>query len=191
MEFRRNHSEAARAPNQANAVELIELFYERIYAFLRRLTANDADAADLTQRTFSRVWQKISTFAGRSSPGSWIHSIAYHLYLDWRRTDRHTELRPDDWWAARPATGGNPDQIVAEQDLQATIYSLVDSLHADLRDTIHLHYYQELTLQETAEAMGVALSTVKYRKQQALAELQKKLSSPDLPLKPSSTSKLI
>src|SRR5947207_7967532 len=149
--------------NQPKAVELIELFYERIYGFLRRLTSNDADAADLTQRTFSRVWQKLPTFAGRSSPGSWIHSIAYHLYVDWRRTDRHTEVRSDAWWAARPATESAPDEIVARQDLQAAVYACVDALHPDLRDTIHLHYYQELTLQETADAMHVALSTVKYR----------------------------
>src|SRR5258708_7941902 len=94
---------------QPKAFELIELFYERIYGFLRRLTANDADAADLTQRTFSKVWQKLPTFAGRSSPSSWIHSIAYHLYVDWRRSDRRTEVRPDAWWAACPAPESAPD----------------------------------------------------------------------------------
>ena len=180
---------AAGRTNQPKAVEVIEVFYERIYAFLRRLTANDSDAADLTQRTFSRVWQKLPSFAGRSSLGSWIHRIAYHLYVDWRRTDRHTEIRSDAWWAACPAADAEPDEIVARQDLQAAVYAYVDSLHPDLRDTIHLHYYQELTLQETAETMGVALSTVKYRKHQALMELQKKLSSPGTLLKSSSISK--
>jgi len=180
---------ATQRPNQPKPVELIELFYERIYAFLRRLTGNDEDAADLTQLTFSRVWQKLPTFAGRSSPGSWIHSIAYHLYVDWRRSDGHTEVRPDDWWAARPATESKADEIVAREDLQATVYASVDALPPDLRDTIHLHYYQDLTLQETADAMDVALSTTKYRKHQALAELHKKLSVAETLLKPSSTSK--
>lgn len=49
----------------------------------------------------------------------------------------------------------------------------VDRLETDLRHTVHLHYYQGLTLQETADAQGVATSTVKYRLRQALAELQK------------------
>ena len=56
--------EKARCGDQAAAARLIELFYERIYAFLRRLAANDADAADLTQRTFGRVWQALPSFAG-------------------------------------------------------------------------------------------------------------------------------
>jgi DNA-directed RNA polymerase specialized sigma24 family protein len=44
-----------------------------------------------------------------------------------------------------------------------------------------LHYYQELTLQETADAQGVATSTVKYRLRQALAELQKQLNENRIP----------
>ena len=159
------------------ATELILLFYDRVYAFLRRLAANDADAADLTQRTFTRVWQALPTFAGRSSVASWIHSIAYHVYVDWRRADRHTEPRSSEWWAARPAAESQPDEIVARTDMAATLYGSVDELEPDLRHTVQLHYYQDLTLQETADAMGVATSTVKYRLRQALAELQRKLAS--------------
>src|SRR6478609_9396765 len=96
--------EAARHGDRTAATQLIELFYERIYAFLRRLAGNDADAADLTQRTFSRVQQALPTFAGRSSIGSWIHGIAYHIYVDWRRAERRTEPRPDVWWDARPSS---------------------------------------------------------------------------------------
>jgi len=168
---------AFRIGNRLKPVEVIEAFYERIFSFLRRLTGNEADAEDLTQRTFTRVWQKLESFAGQSSVGSWIHSIAYHLYVDWRRRDRRTEERSDEWWAMRQAIEPTPDEIVARVDMGATVYGLVDGLEEGLRETIHLHYYQELTLQETAEVMGVALSTVKYRKQQALAELQKKLTT--------------
>jgi RNA polymerase sigma-70 factor (ECF subfamily) len=162
--------------DQAAASEIIELFYERIYAFLRRLTANESDAADLTQRTFGRVWQALPTFAGRSTVGSWIHSIAYHVYVDWRRVGRHTEERSNKWWACCAATEALPDEIAARNDLEATLYAGVDRLEPDLRETIHLHYYQELTLEETAEAMGVATSTVKYRLRQAVAQLQKLLA---------------
>src|SRR4029079_6867639 len=90
----------AREDTPAATVHLIEHFYERIYAFLRRLAGNDADAADLTQRTFVRVQQALPSFAGRSSIASWVHSIAYHIYVDWRRAERRTEARSDEWWGA-------------------------------------------------------------------------------------------
>ena len=183
--------EKARGGDPAAAAELIELLYERIYAFLRRLAANDADAADLTQRTFSRVWQALPGFAGRSSVASWVHSIAYHAYVDWRRADRHTEPRADEWWAACPAPGPTPDEIVAGTDLAATVYGSVDELEPDLRHTVQLHYYQDLTLQETADALGVATSTVKYRLRQALTELQRKLTARRTSLPSPAASRMI
>jgi RNA polymerase sigma-70 factor (ECF subfamily) len=168
--------EAARFGNEAAAVQLIELFYRRINAFLRRLAGNEADAADLTQHTFSRVWQALPGFAGRASVSSWIHRIAYHTYVDWRRANHHSESRPDEWWQERPAAGPAPDESVGRTDLAARLYALVDQLEPTLRETIHLHYYQELTLQETAEAMNAATSTIKYRLRLALEQLQKPLT---------------
>src|SRR5262245_49551681 len=101
---------------QAAVIRLIEHFYERIYAFVRRLAGNDADAADLSQRTFGRVQQALPSFAGRSSVSSWIHGIAYHLYVDWRRAQR-MESRSDEWWEACPALDSAPDEIVSRADL--------------------------------------------------------------------------
>jgi len=182
-------AEAARRGDKAAAARLIELFYERIYAFLRRLAGNDADAADLTQRTFGRVWQALPTFAGRSSFSSWIHGIAHHVYVDWRRATHRIESRADEWWNERVASGPTPDKTVADADLAAMLFASVDKLERDLRETVHLHYYQELTLQETAEALGIATSTVKYRLRQALGELQKQLSEDRQSLTSSSTMK--
>jgi RNA polymerase sigma-70 factor (ECF subfamily) len=167
----------ARRDEPAAVLQLVELFYARIYAFLRRLAGNDADAADLTQRTFSRVPQALPSFAGRSSPASWLHGIAYHLYVDWRRASHRTEPRSDDWWAACVSAEKSPAEIVARNDLGKVLYARVDQLEPELRDVVHLHYYQGLTLQETADAMEVAASTIKYRLRQALAELQKQLAA--------------
>jgi len=162
--------------DKAAVEELIDLFYERIFAFLRRLTANEEDAADLTQRTFSRVWQALPGFAGRSSVGSWIHGIAYHVYVDWVRGNHRTESRSAEWWVEQVCRGPGPDEVAARNDLAERLYASVDKLAPELRDTIHLHYYQELTLQETADAMGVATSTVKYRQRQALDQLENEMN---------------
>ena len=169
--------EAAQAGDRAAAVGLIEQSYQRVYAFLRRLAANEADAADLTQRTFSRVWQALPSFAGRSSVASWIHGIAYHVYVDWRRADHRTESRPDDWWSACPAAQSPPDELAAGADLAATLYAAVERLESGLRESVHLHYYQGLTLEETAAALDVAVSTIKYRLRLAVGQLRKELDA--------------
>ncbi len=183
--------EAACRGDESAATQLVELSYGRIYAFLRRLTANEADAADLTQRTFSRMWQALPTFAGRSSVASWIHGIAYHVYVDWRRTNRHVEARSNEWWANCPSTEVSPDQIVDRRDLQDRVYATVDELDAELRETVHLHYYQDLSLEETATALGVAASTVKYRLRSALAKLQRHLAADQRVLRSLTTPEIL
>jgi RNA polymerase sigma-70 factor (ECF subfamily) len=168
--------ERARRGEASAANELIELFYGRVFAFLRRLTSHDADAADLTQRTFSRAWQSLPTFAGHSSVNSWFHGIAYHVYVDWRRTDHRGDPRSEEWWLCRADGRPSPAETVAQADLAALVYASVDALEPEVRDTIHLHYYQGLTIDETAQALGVATSTVKYRCRQGLELLQKKFA---------------
>ena len=168
--------DAALRGDSGAITEIIELSYGKIYAFLRRLSGSDPDAADLTQKTFAGVWQALPSFAGRSSLSSWIHSIAYHIYVDWRRSDHRRESRSPEWWADRLCTSPRPDELALRTDLAKTLYASVDGLEPELRETVHLHYYQELTLEETAEVMGVATSTVKYRLRQALSELERKMN---------------
>lgn len=167
--------EAAQRGERPAATQLIELSYARIYAFLRRYTGHDVDAADLTQRTFSRAWQALPTFARKSSFHSWLHGIAHHVYVDWRRGQGRLEARPVEWWEDCVATEPSPAEASQQADLATAVFMRVDGLSPELRATVHLHYYQELTLQETADALGVATSTVKYRLRQALTELQKQL----------------
>src|SRR5437588_5464499 len=168
--------EAAQRGDRAAAVALIEMFYARIYAFLRRLAPSEEDAADLNQKTFSEAWRALPGFAGRSSVSSWLHGIAYHIYIDWRRAQRPTEYRPDEWWHSQPSFAQRPDELAATSDLRSVLYKSVETLDEELRLTVHLHYFEGLTLEETAETMKVATSTVKYRVRQAITALQARLS---------------
>lgn len=173
--------EAAKRGELRAATELVDRFYEALFAFLRRLAGNEADAADLTQKTFARVWPALPRFAGRSSVGSWLHGIAYHVYQDWLRANHRLESRSDEWWADCPDPRHAPDRLAADADLAATLYAAVDRLEPDLRSTVHLHHYQGLTLEETAEALGVAASTVKYRLRSAVQQLQARLAEKTSP----------
>jgi DNA-directed RNA polymerase specialized sigma24 family protein len=47
---------------------------------------------------------------------------------------------------------------------------------------VHLHYYQDLSLEETAEVLGVATSTVKYRLREALRLIQARLADAHTPV---------
>ncbi len=158
------------------ATALVDRFYGPIYAFLRRLSGSDSDAADLTQKTFVRVWSALPRFVGRSTLGSWLHGIACHVWQDWRRSRHRLESRSDEWWAERTDDGSSPDVSAARADLAATLYAEVDRLELEVRQAVHLHYYQGLTLEETAEALGIPTSTLKYRLRTAVQTLQSRLA---------------
>jgi RNA polymerase sigma-70 factor (ECF subfamily) len=175
--------EQAQAGNGEAAAELVSLFYERVFAYFRRLSGNDQDAADLTQRTFLKVWVSLGSYAGRSSLATWIHGIAHHVYVDWRRRPGNTEARPDDWWETCAAAGPGPFETVAERDLAFRLYRAVEQLDPDRQEAVHLHYYQGLSLAETAEALGVAVGTVKYRLRDALDQLRARTAEPPAPEK--------
>ena len=75
---------AVRGDREAGG-ELLRHFHGPIFAYLRRLSGNDADAADLTQQTFSKVWQSLAKFRGASRLNTWVHRVAYCTYVDWVR----------------------------------------------------------------------------------------------------------
>ena len=170
----------AEAGDMSAACELVGLYYARIFAWFRRLCGNDDDAADLTQRTFFKVWTSLASFRRRSAFATWLHGIAHHVYVDWRRTSRPTDSQTDEWWEKCAANGPSPFEDAAERDLARRLFALVDRLEDGAREVVHLHYHQGLSLGETAEALGVAASTVKYRLREALDFLRSQAGEPKL-----------
>lgn len=169
----------ARSGDRAAASRLIDDFHVRIYAYHRRLAGDAIDAEDLTQQTFAKAWQSLGSFAGRSTVSAWLHGIAYHVFVDWLRRRRPTDFRDEAWWDACPDPF-QPFTELAARDAASAVWRATDTLPDELRQTLHLHYYQELTLQETADALGIAVSTVKHRLQTALGRLRKRLAEPGL-----------
>lgn len=170
--------ERAKQGDLSAASELVARFYERIFAYFRRLSRNDEDAADLTQKTFFKVWVSLASYQNRSSFSTWLHGIAHHVYVDWRRKKNLTEAQADEWWESCAADGPNPFEDAAEKEAAKQIYSLVERLEDSVRQTVHLHYYQGLSISETAEALNIATSTVKYRLREALNFLRSKTVEP-------------
>jgi RNA polymerase sigma-70 factor (ECF subfamily) len=168
----------AKSGDLGAASELVSIFYEKLFSYFRRLCGNEQDAEDLTQKTFLKVWSALSSFQGRSSFSTWIHGVAYHVYCDWRRRKSLSEFRSDSWWEACVAEGASPFEDAAEQDRAHQLYALVEKLAEGTREVVHLHYYQGLSLKETAEVLNIATSTVKYRLREGLEILRTQTAEP-------------
>ena len=160
------------------ASQLVSRHYARVYAYLRRLSSSDIEAEDLTQKTFFRVWVSLASFEGRSRFSTWLHQLAYRTYVDWLRSRRPTESASESWWNNLHADGPDPSLSVADRDLSERTYAEIDRLDDHLKQPVHLHYYQGLTLAETAEVLGVSASTIKNRLRETLDCLRRRLVEP-------------
>jgi RNA polymerase sigma-70 factor (ECF subfamily) len=174
----------ARQGDLAAASELLALFYERIFVWLCRLCGNHSEAEDLTQKAFCKVWESLAQYEGRCSVSTWIHRIAYHTYVDWRRQQHGKLAHPsEEWWQTCEAPEPNPLEDAMDRDLARFLYAAVERLDEALRPAVYLHYYDGLSISETAEVLEVATSTVKYRLREAMRILKSHLKEPSTPRK--------
>ncbi|MBA7715926.1 ECF RNA polymerase sigma factor SigW [subsurface metagenome] len=166
----------AKKADKNAACELLKIYYADIYSYLRRLCGSRHDAEDLTQQTFLKVWSSLDGFAGRSKFSTWLYRIAHNTYIDWqRRNIGSTQSCPDQWWQECIDQNPGPFANLAERQLAQRLYQAVDQLDEDKKHVVHLHYYQGLSIRETAKVLNVATSTVKYRLREVFKVLRIKL----------------
>lgn len=157
------------------ASQLLHGHYSRIYAYLRRLAGNDADAADLTQEVFRKVWKSLERYREASSISTWMHRIAYHTWVDWLRRHRPATPRSEHWWRELPGDLPSPLQAAATEESLRALWAQVDRLPEEERQVIHLHFGQQLTLVESSAVIDMPLSTLKLRLRSALDRLRLRL----------------
>ena len=160
----KNLCKRAKKGSKEAACELLRIHYADIFAYLRRLCGSQQDAEDLTQETFLKVWSALAGFKGRSSFSTWLHRIAYNTYVDWQRgRPTQTQSVSDDPWQELADTNPLPFANAVERQMAKRLYKAVDKLNDGRRHVVHLHYYQGLSLRETAKVLNISTSTVKYR----------------------------
>ncbi|MBO0880948.1 MAG: SigE family RNA polymerase sigma factor [Mycobacterium sp.] len=131
------------------------------------LTGDWHRAEDLVQTALAKVWPRWSRLSAEGQPDAYVRRVLVASYLTWRR--RH-------WWAERP-TATLPDLAVAEHgfaaaDLRAVIGQLLPTLSPGQRAVLVLRFYEDLSVQETAEVLGCSAGTVKSQTAKALAKLR-------------------
>ena len=153
--------------DKAAFAQLVRKHQSSIRQFLRRLTAGDhALADDLAQEAFLIMFQKLDTFSGNSALSTWLHKIAYNVYLGNLR--KHKEhLRSDDILAHEVPS--EPRDL--EDDI--AIEKLMERLDLDERLVMTLHYSAGMSHSEIVEVTGFPLGTIKSHINRAKTKLIK------------------
>jgi RNA polymerase sigma-70 factor (sigma-E family) len=132
-------------------------------AFL--LTGNHQAAEDLVQDTYVvlvRRWQKV----GSVDPEAYVRRVLYSRFVDAWRRQRGRELPT----AAPPETAGADDAAAAIDRL--TLQAALVRLAPRQRAVLVLRFYEDLTVAQAADALGVSVNTVKTQTRVALQRLR-------------------
>jgi len=179
MGVRRTSVEAPTIEQSAFLEMAMTQYGKATYNFAFRLTGNEADARDLTQDAFVRVFRAWRSFQPGTSFLSWIYRIVTNLYRDElrRRKGRfHEELpednAPQEFGGQRPLAT-NPIDDYVDRQLGEPLSKALAGLSTEQRQVVILADIEEYSYQEIAEIMGCSIGTVRSRLHRARALLRR------------------
>ena len=150
------------AQDQRALRSLIARHQLRVFRFAARIVRDSTTAEDVTNEVFLEVWRNAATFEGRSSPTTWLLSIAHNRAVSTLRKRR--EAAWDENAAQEIAdTDDDPEVVAQKADKSAVMRRCLDGLSAEHRAVIDLVYYHEQSIAEVSAVLGIPEATVKTR----------------------------
>jgi RNA polymerase sigma-70 factor (ECF subfamily) len=171
---------------------LIARFHQPIYSLLARTVHDRADAADLTQEVFVKVFRGIGSFHGESSLRTWIYRIALHeasnqrrWWMRHKRREVPIEQEMCEGESGQPIRlkemlvdpAESPFDMAAHGEVRARVEAALSQVPEPFRTTLILRDIEGFVYEEVAEIQGVNLGTVKSRLVRGRACLKALLSA--------------
>jgi RNA polymerase sigma-70 factor (ECF subfamily) len=146
---------------------LYELYRGRVFGTAYRMLSNRADAEDVTQDVFVKVFKKLESFRGDSAVSTWIYRIAVNACLDFRRRRK-----------LRQAVSLDDGMEVGSTPLSVTrlIESALPRMAEGYRQVFVLHDIQGLKHEEIGKILGITDGASKSQLHRARAFLRRELS---------------
>ena len=174
------------AGHDAALNELMARHATPVYHFLCRLTGNEADANDLAQETFVRVFKSCNRFRSSGKFSTWLFTIAANLarnHFRWR--SRHPDLSLDAEDAGTdqplgstlPANSPTPKEAALAGERAAAVRVAVKNLPEELRAAIVLCEWEERSVAEAATILETTPKAVESRLYRARGQLREHLRS--------------
>jgi RNA polymerase sigma-70 factor (ECF subfamily) len=180
-----------RAGSEHAFAELIAQYHQPLYSLIARSLQDPADASDITQEVFIKVFRNIRSFHGDSSLRTWLYRIALHEASNqrrwWSRHKRqevaieapycsHCEADSDSEGQSLGATladgGCSPFDSLAQEEVRHRVEAALRLVPEAFRTVVVLREIEGFTYEEIADILRVNLGTVKSRLTRGRAALR-------------------
>ena len=173
------------AGHDAALNDLMARHGQRLLAYLLRLVSNEAEADDLAQETFVRIFQNRARFRPSAKFSTWLFAIATNLARDrlrWRARHPHVSFETDDAEPERglnqtlPAYDPSPAETLEISERAAAVRRAVSALPEELRLPLVLAEYEEQSHAEIAAVLSCSAKAVEMRLYRARQQLRASLA---------------
>src|SRR5690606_14081998 len=155
---------------------LYERYSQRIYQYIYYRTGSEADAEDLSAKTFMRAWQHMANYDDRGVPFSaWLYRIAHNLVANWHRDrSRRKTISLDDLSRWQVNEDGPEATALFAEDRAALLHA-VRRLPADRQELLSLKFVEHLSNAEIGDIMGRSEGAIKSLYHRTLITLRDEL----------------
>src|SRR3954451_4279720 len=177
--------ERARAGDMQAFTSLVDRYERKIYRLAKHITQNDEDAEDVLQESFMKAYTHLDSFQGDSKFYTWLVRIAVNealMKLRKRKSDRTVSLdEPQDTGedlVTREIAvwDDDPEKKYSREELAEILDEAVQSLKPSFRTVFVLRDIEELSTEDTSQALGISIPAVKSRLLRARLQLREKLT---------------
>jgi RNA polymerase sigma-70 factor, ECF subfamily len=144
----------------------------RLYRMARSILRNDAAAEDALQSAYLNAFRSLADFRGQSTLGTWLTRIVMNEALALARS-RKPSLQSDGGDGAliggqvipfpAQAASVDPERAMAQSQIQTAVEHAIDEMPDDFRTVLVAPVLEEMSVEETAELLGLKAETVKTR----------------------------
>ncbi len=152
------------AGDRAAFDNLFNKYQEYVYNIVYGILGKPEEARDVAQEVFLQVYRSLSSFRRGSRFATWLYRIAVNRAVDVARSSkRWSWLSIDEDVRSRADTADGPQQITARHAEQSATQQILMQVPVQHRDVLVLRYYQELSIDEIAEVLGISVAAAKVR----------------------------
>ena len=161
---------------EAGARRLVAEYRERLYQVAYRLCLNAADADDLVFRTMQRAMERIGGYRPTGSFYQWLYAIM----VNFRRMDlRRKAANMLDFTNELPEVASDapaPSETLAAAEDTSAVRAAVDALPDIFREVVVFRYFEDMSVPEIAQLLGLPEGSVKSRLSRAKLRLRAHLA---------------
>jgi RNA polymerase sigma-70 factor, ECF subfamily len=165
---------------------LMRRYNRRLYRTARAILKDDSAAEDAVQEGYMAAWHHIGEFRGDAQIGTWLTRIVVNQALQALRRRRREQVvvlfeeppdeRSSDDDLAHSLLPGTPEKTMLRAEMRRLIERKIDALPEGYRTVFMLREVEDMTVDETATALGIPAATVRSRLFRAKARLRESLA---------------